>query len=97
MVQTLLQALGIDRVTDTATTYCSSQGRGKVSPLQLIKKKLIFILGVWVFVCTDICAPYVRGAGGNQKRALDTLKLELQMIASCHVGSGILCKSNECP
>lgn len=50
MVQTLLQALGIDRVTDTATTYCSSQGRGKVSPLQLIKKKVNLY-----FRCMGVC------------------------------------------
>lgn len=32
-----------------------------------------------MFVCIYICAPCVCGAGGNQKRALDTPKLELQM------------------
>lgn len=48
-----------------------------------------FILCVWVFglhvcVCTT-CAP---GSFGGHKGTLGPLKLELQMVVSCHAGAG---------
>ena len=36
----------------------------------------------WVYVIT-----YVPGASGDQKNALGSLELELQMVVSCHVGA----------
>lgn len=38
------------------------------------------------FACT--CAPCVYIAHRNQKRASDTLDLELPMAVGCHVGAG---------
>lgn len=35
-----------------------------------------------------LCALYVLGADRGQKRALDSPELELQIIASYHVGAG---------
>lgn len=35
-----------------------------------------------------MCIMYVLGASRSQKRASDHLQLEVQMIASCHVGAG---------
>lgn len=35
-----------------------------------------------------LCIRHLSGALGGQKRALDPLKLELQMVVSCHVGAG---------
>jgi hypothetical protein len=44
------------------------------------------ILHVWVFVCMHVCgAMCMPCAHGGQKRALDFLELDLQMIVSCHV------------
>ena len=31
---------------------------------------------------------YMSGSHGGQKRALDPLRLELQMVVSCHVDAG---------
>lgn len=49
-----------------------------------------------ICICT-ICLP---GALGEQRRALDTLELELQVIVNCHLDSRnqtqVLCKSNKC-
>ena len=47
------------------------------------------------FVCMHICVPHVclcathmAGSLGGQKRALDPLELELQMVVSSQVGAG---------
>jgi hypothetical protein len=39
--------------------------------------------GLHVYLCT-IC---VSGAHGDQKKVLNPLELELQMVMSCHVGA----------
>lgn len=45
-----------------------------------------------VYVC-NVC---VHGTRGGQKRALDPLELELQMVIICHVGAGNQTRSS-CP
>lgn len=49
-----------------------------------------------MFVCGILCAMCVLAAHGGQKRTLDLLKLELQIIVNCHMGAGnqtwVLCK-----
>lgn len=55
-------------------------------------------LCVWVF-CLQVCARCSFSAPGSQRRALDSLKLESQIVVSCHAGVGnlpqILCKSHK--
>jgi hypothetical protein len=50
--------------------------------------KLIFILSVWIF-CSNLCliTNYVPSGLKGQKRASDPLRLEFQMIVSCHMGA----------
>jgi hypothetical protein len=38
--------------------------------------------------CMRICASHAFSEFSGQKRVLDTLELELQMVASCHVSAG---------
>lgn len=49
------------------------------------------------FICVGICL-HACSAWRGQKKASDSLELELQTIVSCHVGARnqtlILCKSN---
>ena len=44
------------------------------------------ITGICVHIC--LCTSCVFGACGGQKRALDALELELQMVVSHHMGAG---------
>lgn len=41
---------------------------------------------VCVYICVCICIIYMSGAYGNQKRALDSLELDLWVRMSCHMG-----------
>jgi hypothetical protein len=50
---------------------------------------VLFVLCVWVFclhVC--LCPTCMAGVCEGQKRALDPLKLELQMLVNHYVGAG---------
>lgn len=48
---------------------------------------LIFMcMGVCLLVC--MCATYIPGVLGNQKRVLDAMKLELQTVSICYVDAG---------
>lgn len=38
--------------------------------------------------CMSVYHMYVSGACRGQKKASDPVELELQMVMSCHVGSG---------
>lgn len=55
--------------------------------LSLKKKKdlFVFILCIWVSFCLDVS---VHSAQGGQKRELESLRLELQMVVSRHVSVG---------
>ena len=50
-------------------------------------------------LCVSICTVYMPGAGRGQKRALDLLELELQMVVNCYVDAGngtwVICKSSK--
>ena len=48
--------------------------------------KLFLVFMCLAYVC--ICAPCVYSTQGVQKKELDPLELELEMITSLHVGSG---------
>lgn len=41
-----------------------------------------------VFACMYDCTPHMLDACGGQKRELDHLGLELQMLVSCHLVAG---------
>lgn len=50
------------------------------------KIDLFFIFYVWEFCCVSVYVhTYMPGVCGDQKRALDLLKLEFQVIVNCHV------------
>lgn len=50
-------------------------------------KFIDFILCVQVFACLPDCVPCLCRAHGVQRRAPGALELDLQMVASCHVGA----------
>lgn len=56
---------------------------------------------VRVFACVDVCAPcmYVPAVCRGQKKAMDPLKMESQVVVRCYVCSRrqtqVLCKSNQ--
>ena len=47
-------------------------------------------------ICLSVCHAHARG---SQKRSLDPLELQLEMVVSCHVGAGnkiqVFCKSGK--
>lgn len=46
---------------------------------------LFYVFYVYQYVaCICVYAPYVSNVCGNQKKALDPLKLESETVTSCH-------------
>jgi hypothetical protein len=47
-----------------------------------------------------VCTTCMPGAQRSQKKTLETLELKLQMVVSCHVGTGncthVICKIAKC-
>lgn len=57
--------------------------------LLLIPKKYLFLFYMYEYVAfMNVCVPCTCSAWGGQKRALDVLQLELQMIMICLMGAG---------
>jgi hypothetical protein len=60
---------------------------------------LFYVYGCfWLHIC--LCAMYMPGAKGGQKRAPDPLELEFQMVVTYHVGARnqkqVIWKSSQC-
>ena len=53
-----------------------------------------------ISACVCICTMCMPGVLRDQKRELNHLKLELQMVVSCYVDAGnqtwVFCKSSKC-
>lgn len=57
--------------------------------------EFIYLFYVVCLFCLHICVPHACSVQGGQKRSLDPLELELQMIVTCHVCAGSQTESPE--